>query len=121
MLSQIQTNNKKHVPPYISGGQGINNHHRKLSATMHDPHQSYKHPLTSSLDEFIKQYSNITKHEATYVEAKEFRSVSGTEFETNLGFIRMPQTRIFDLSGYLIYELLALRWDCSDRCDLPSV
>lgn len=65
--------------------------------------KSNKNPLTSSLDEFIEEHSNVVEHEAADVEAKELGGVTNAELETDLCLVGVSKAWIFDLTSNLIY------------------
>ena len=63
---------------------------------------SYKNPFTSPLNEFVQQHPNVCQHEAADVEAEELGGVAGAELETDLSFVGMSKSRVFDLTCDLI-------------------
>ena len=63
-----------------------------------------QHPLTPSFDVLIKHDANVRQDESTHDEAKELRCVSGAQFEPNMGWRGMLQSRIFRLTDNLIYS-----------------
>lgn len=63
-----------------------------------------QYPLTPPFDVLIEHDANVHQDESTHDEAKELRSVSGAQFESNVGRRGMPQSRIFRLTDNLIYN-----------------
>lgn len=63
---------------------------------------SHKNPLASPLDELVQKHPNVGENEATDIEAKEFSGVASGELETNLRFVRMSETWVFNLACNLV-------------------
>jgi hypothetical protein len=65
----------------------------------------YEHPLTTPLNKLIHQHAQISKQEATDVEAEELAGMTGAEFEADVRRGGVLEAWVFDLAGYLIFTL----------------
>lgn len=62
-----------------------------------------QHPLATSLDELVEHQAHISQCEPTNIKAKEFCSVSCAEFQANMGFGRMFESRVLNLLSNLFW------------------
>jgi hypothetical protein len=63
---------------------------------------SYKNPLTPSFDKLVQKHPNVCQYKATDVETEELGGMAGAEFQTDLGFVCVPETRVLNLTCDLI-------------------
>lgn len=62
-----------------------------------------QHPLATSLDELVEHQAHITQCEPANVKAKELSSMSCAEFQANMGFRRMFESRVLNLLSNLFW------------------
>lgn len=68
----------------------------------------------------IYQYSNVGEDESADPEAEKLRCVAHAELQPNVSRARMFESRVFDLTGYLIWKPLVAGTDIQTQSSLPS-
>ena len=71
-------------------------------------HRLRQNPLTPSLDKLVQEQTQIGEGKSAHVEPKKFSSVPSAELKPNLRLVRVSQSRVVHLPGYLVCTLSVL-------------